>query len=666
MGNIHSTLDCDVIMMSIIAHFQRQSDPLANAIKKAYSMIRDLYSKETDYPYPVLDHDGKRSDQVVPIPYLQYRVNTAGLLVENARARAEYVIASLIGPAYKKRLLFRNNIESVLGENVFNIIEGLLRGVSNLPNHQQFIDDRVDMAVFNAAIKDILDGIKKKQRKNNAQTVYINNAFKMASSAHDGVFRQSGEPYIVHPLMVADMLADLGMESEIVAAAILHDVKEDSDYTLDEIARISPRVKNYVDAVTSVNKAYEEYIGARRAEGVPVEELTKEELDRETICKLIEHSTGDESMGYAICIKAADRLHNLQTLDGMPQEKIRKKIDETRNHYLPVFRHFGVNYFVDAIEDQLWHLTESEYYSTIKDKYEELLYENRSELRSIESTLSSTLTTELPIQLEQNGCPPVQVELRRELFYPNQVFLMMQDQVSDYNKLRQFITKQTTPLAKLNILVDGSNGSRDFGTFINNFIKALLVDPDQIGLSISNMQIEKFETRVSKQRMFIELEDAYHTRVLLYIYLREDYYTYCFGSNEGIILPTSSSGEPSEMIGDMITVFGRKEDEPIIIPAGSTVLDLAFKIHEGMCKYAKSASINGSSFSEANLMKTLYDGDHVLIEHDADVLKEERPVDPYCRLDWVMAVKLESTRKHIIKWLKQLYEPSSSGTNTDA
>ena len=665
MGTIHSTQDCDVLMRSVIDCFQQHSDPLANTIRSAYRLVRGLYAKEKDYPYPVINKDGTRSDRVKEIPYLQYRVNTACLLAENMHARAEYLIVSLIGPAYKKRLLTRDDVEFVLGESVFTGVDGFLKNVSDLPDQRDQVDERVDMTVFNAAIRDILDGIKKKQRRNNAQTVYINNAYKMACAAHDGVFRQSGEPYIVHPLIVADMLADTGMESEIVAAAILHDVNEDSDFTLADIARISPRVKNYVDAVTSVDRKYKEYLAEKKAEGVSVEQLTKEELDHETVCKLIEHSTADESMSYAMCIKAADRLHNLSTLDGMPLEKIRKKIDETTQLYLPVFRSFGVNYFLDAIEDQLWRLrcSETGEYAVTEKKYEELLSENQTELRAIEAEISTVLTTQLPIQLEQNGGGQMQAELRSAKLYPNQVYRIMKDRISDYNKLRHYINKQTIPLEILNILIDGNNGSYDFGTFINVFIKSLYADPDYAGLSITNMREETVGNRAGIRRLFMEMEDTYHTRIWLYIYLREDYYTYCFGSNEGIVLPVTGSGEPSEMIGEMITVYGRQENEPIIIPAGSTVLDLAFKIHEGMCKYAKSASVNGSPLSEANLTKMLYDGDHVVIEHDADVLKESRSVDPYCKLDWVMAVKLESTRKHIIKWLKQLYETPQNSTN---
>jgi len=160
----------------------------------------------------------------------------------------------------------------------------------------------------------------------------IERAYAVAEQAHRGQVRQSGEPYITHPLAVAQILADLGIGAKTLASALLHDTVEDTDYPLDELrAEFGDEVAMLVDGVTKLDKV-----------------KYGESAQAETVRKMIVAMSKDIRV---LIIKLADRLHNARTWGFVPPEKAAKKATETLEIYAPLAHRLGIQAIKWELED---------------------------------------------------------------------------------------------------------------------------------------------------------------------------------------------------------------------------------------------------------------------------------------------------------------------------
>jgi len=159
-------------------------------------------------------------------------------------------------------------------------------------------------------------------------------AGQVAQSAHDGQFRRSGEPYITHPVAVATIVAELGLDSQTVAAALLHDAVEDTGLTLESITEtFGAGVANVVDGVTKLDRLQFD---------------SKEAQQAATIRKMLVAMADDWRV---LLIKLADRLHNMRTLAVMPEWKQRRTAQETFDVYAPLAHRLGVQQVRWQLED---------------------------------------------------------------------------------------------------------------------------------------------------------------------------------------------------------------------------------------------------------------------------------------------------------------------------
>jgi guanosine-3',5'-bis(diphosphate) 3'-pyrophosphohydrolase len=159
-------------------------------------------------------------------------------------------------------------------------------------------------------------------------------AGKAALSAHDGQFRRSGEPYITHPVAVATIVAELGLDAQTVAAALLHDAVEDTGLSLESITdAFGPGVANVVDGVTKLDRLQFD---------------SKEAQQAATIRKMLVAMADDWRV---LLIKLADRLHNMRTLAVMPEWKQRRTAQETFDVYAPLAHRLGVQQVRWQLED---------------------------------------------------------------------------------------------------------------------------------------------------------------------------------------------------------------------------------------------------------------------------------------------------------------------------
>ena len=166
----------------------------------------------------------------------------------------------------------------------------------------------------------------------------IEKAYDLANTAHKGVCRRSGEPYICHPLAVARLVLDLGMDTESIAAALLHDVVEDTPTTLADLTdAFGEEVALLVDGVTKLTK---------------IQFSNIEELQAENLRKMLLAMSRDVRV---MIIKLCDRLHNMRTGDAWPEQKRRDKARETMEVYAPIANRLGILNVKEELEDRSLH-----------------------------------------------------------------------------------------------------------------------------------------------------------------------------------------------------------------------------------------------------------------------------------------------------------------------
>lgn len=202
----------------------------------------------------------------------------------------------------------------------------------------------------------------------------IISAYEFAEKAHAGQMRSSGDPYITHPLAVSFILLELGMDTDTICAAMLHDVVEDTETTLDEIKkRFGQDVAMLVDGVTKLGK-------------IPL--FTKEEQQAENVRKILLAMSQDIRV---IIIKLCDRLHNMRTLNHRPPEKQRGTALETMNIYAPIAHRLGIRAVKEELEDLSFHYLDPYAYGEVEQMLEKKKDEREAFITTIKERIAQRL-----------------------------------------------------------------------------------------------------------------------------------------------------------------------------------------------------------------------------------------------------------------------------------
>src|SRR5947208_2311086 len=182
-----------------------------------------------------------------------------------------------------------------------------------------------------------------------ADVELLRRAYVFSAFEHRGQVRHSGEPYLIHPLAVADFLADMKLDA--VAAGLLHDVVEDTLTTIERIRELfGPEVAHVVEGVTKIS-------------AIPLSTSTSEERQAENFRKMLLAMVDDIRV---ILVKLADRLHNMRTLSHLPDERRIKIAQETRDIYAPIANRLGMSKVKNELEELSFRYLEPQTYEALR------------------------------------------------------------------------------------------------------------------------------------------------------------------------------------------------------------------------------------------------------------------------------------------------------------
>lgn len=245
----------------------------------------------------------------------------------------------------------------------------------------------------------------------------IRDACSFQVEAHQGQMRASGEPYSIHPIHVAMLLADLNMDDDTIIAGLLHDILEDTDYTYEYVAeRFGSDVAVLVDGVTKLKK---------------IKFKSKQENQAENIRKMIMAMSNDIRI---IIIKLCDRLHNMRTLEYMSEKQRQSKAEETLDIYAPLAHRLGINTIKWELEDLSLRYLEPEIYYDLAKRIEKKREDREAYINDVIRQLHEKLS-EVDTAADISGRPKSLYSIYKKMYQQDKTF----EQIFDLTAIRVIV-----------------------------------------------------------------------------------------------------------------------------------------------------------------------------------------------------------------------------------
>ncbi len=472
-------------------------------------------------------------------------------------------------------------------------------------------------------LEDLLAKIK--SQNPNSDLDPVKKAFALAKAQHEGQFRLSGEPFFMHPVAVANILADMGLDIHSVTAALLHDVVEDTDMSEAEIsAEFGETVALLVSGVTKLGKiAY----------------TSNEDQQIENLRKMFLAMAKDVRV---IVIKLADRLHNMRTLSSMPEHKQREKARETLEVFAPLAHRLGMSKVKMELEDLALKYIDPIAYYEIVDKISQKQVEREQYINKIKDIIEEKLKA-LDIESKVSGRAKHFYSIYRKMFIQNKSI----EEIYDLFALRIIVNTDADCYAVLGMVhelfkpipgrfkdyiampkpnmyqslhttVIGTTGVpfeiqiRTWAmhhTAENGIAAHWKYKEGKSGKSDLDEKLEWIKQLLDIQQDLTDAEDFMHTLKI-------------------------------DLFSDEVFVFTPKGDV-VSLPAGATPVDFAYNIHSAVGNKMQGAKVNGK-------IVTL---DYKLQNGDIVEIRTSNTAGP--NLDWLKIAKTSQARQKINQFLKK-------------
>lgn len=466
----------------------------------------------------------------------------------------------------------------------------------------------------------------------------IDRAYALAKQAHSTQRRRSGEPYICHPLSVAQILIELGMDSESIAAALMHDVAEDTDVTIDDIrAKFGPEVALLVDGVTKLTQIKFSNVEDRQAENLRKMLLAMSQDVRVMIIKL------------------CDRLHNMRTGDAWPEQKRRDKALETMEVYAPIAHRLGISNIKEELEDRSLQYLDPIGYKNIR----ELLDEHGDDfLHDVCNTISAHLT--------ENGIDNAKIKYRvksvygiyRKMYMQNKEF----EEIYDIYAVRIILDSVAECYTALGLIHDMYHP-------LPNRFKDYISTPKPNGYqslhtTVIGHEALPFEVQIRTWSMDRQAEYgiAAHWKYKEGITASNDKLEERLAWVRQLLESQRSSADATDLLSDIksdllpeeVFAFTPRGDV-INLPTGATVIDFAYVIHSAVGNRMVGAKVNNR----------IVPIDHQVVTGEIiEIITGPENRGP--SRDWLNIVKTSEAKNKIRNWFKKERREENIAQGKDA
>lgn len=455
----------------------------------------------------------------------------------------------------------------------------------------------------------------------------LQRAYEMAKEAHKNQFRHSGEPYIIHPIEVAKILYDLGMDCDSMTAALLHDVVEDTELTKDDIKVVfGEEIAELVEGVTKLGK-------------VPI--FTKEEQQAENVRKMLIAMSRDIRV---IIIKLADRIHNMRTLAFMKPNKRSEKALETLEIYAPIAHRLGIRAVKEELEDLAISYLDPKAYKEIRNLLEHQQTKRKEYLDNIQKKITERVQLIVPNCYVSGRIKSVH-GIYRKMYMQGKAF----DEIYDIYAVRIIVDDVVDCYNCLGIVHDM------FKSIPGRF-------KDYITTPKANMYQSLHTTVIGNEGIPFEVQirtwDMHKTAE----YGVAAHWKYKLGMNgkqkneekfawiRQLLESQNVSENPEDIVNTIKTDLVQEEvfvftpkGSVISLPAGSTVVDFAYAIHSAVGNRMTGAKVDGRIVPIDYVVKM---GEIVEI-----ITSSQQGKGP--SRDWLKFVKTSGARNKIRSWYKK-------------
>lgn len=474
--------------------------------------------------------------------------------------------------------------------------------------------------------QDLLDAIAGSGRS--FDMAMIDKAYHVAEEAHGGQVRKSGDPYISHPIAAACILVELGMDSECVAAGLLHDVVEDTSVSLQDITKwFNASVAHLIDGVTKLGK-------------IPYH--SREEEQAENIRKMLIAMADDIRV---IIIKLADRLHNMRTIEFMSPQKQRDKALENMEVFAPIAHRLGIRTVKEELEDRSLRILDPMGYAEIEKNLAMEREERASFIAAIEKRIMERMQPIIPKVYVEGRVKSIH-GIYRKLFIQERSM----DEIFDVYAIRVIVDTVNDCYNALGIVHDL------FCPLPNRF-------KDYISTPKPNLYQSLHTTVLSKQGIPFEVQirtwEMHHTAE----YGIAAHWKYKLGLHgakgdsleENLawirqMLENQNSDDATDLVKTIKSDLAQETvfvftpmGEVISLPAGSTVIDFAYAIHSAV----------GNRMIGAKVNKRIVPIDYEVNNGEIVEVMTTKEVGNGPSRDWLNIVKTSEAKNKIRQWFKR-------------
>ena len=462
---------------------------------------------------------------------------------------------------------------------------------------------------------------------------FLTRAYQFSAKAHEGQFRKNGDPFVSHCVEVAKILADLQLDTVTVASGLIHDVVEDTSVTVAEIEKEFGReVSEIVDGLTKIGH-------------LPLN--SKEDRQVENYRKLLVSIARDVRV---IIIKLADRLHNMRTLDWLPEHKRERIAQETMDLYAPLAHRFGMAQVKWELEDLAFKYLEPEAYRTLAKLVAAKRTEREALVRALKDPLERTLSAAGIQDVEVTGRPKHLWSIHKKMEKRGRPY----EDIFDLLAIRVLVNTVPDCYHALGIIHDG-------WTPVHERIKDYIAQPKSNGYQSLHTtifgpgrQLYEVQIRTRDMHRTADFGIAAHWRYKADSKSQDELDRHLAWFRQILELQLDAK-DPAEFLEflkldlyqDEIFVFTPTGDV-IQLPKGATPLDFAFGVHTEIGLHTQGAKVNGKI---APLSRELKNSETV-----------EIITSPHARpnRDWLAHVRTGRARHKIRQWLRHEEAQSSA------